>query len=71
MKLTALAAAAAVAIAGLAPGLAAPAAAQRTVVHERTVVRGPAPHRWHSRRVCTNRWHHGHKVRTCRTVRHR
>ena len=71
MKLPALAAAAAIALTGLAPGLATPAAAQRTVVHERTVVRGPVRHRWHTRRVCRTYWHHHRRVRTCRNVRYR
>jgi hypothetical protein len=51
---------------------AAPADAQ-TVVRERTVTttrhRGPA--RWHTRRVCENKWRHHRKVRVCRTERYR
>ncbi|WP_157082202.1 hypothetical protein [Sphingomonas pruni] len=26
-------------------------------------------HGWKWKKVCTVRWHHGHKVRTCRKVR--
>jgi hypothetical protein len=69
MKLATIAAAAVIALTGVAPGMVAPAAAQRTVVHERTVVRGPGPHRLHSRRVCRTTYRHHHRVRTCRTVR--
>jgi Ni/Co efflux regulator RcnB len=85
--------AAALAVVGVSPALASPAAAapvsapaplaaaaawepQRTVVHERTVVRrGPGygrhgyRNRVRTRRVCTNRWRHGERVRVCRTVR--
>lgn len=36
----------------------------------RTVVTRPAMHRrWRMKRVCTVRWHHGRKWRTCRNVR--
>ncbi|MBM6578425.1 MAG: hypothetical protein EOP67_70310 [Sphingomonas sp.] len=84
--------AAALAVVGVSPALASPAAAapvaataplsaaawepQRTIVHERTVVRrGPGygrhgyRDRVRTRRVCTNRWRHGERVRVCRTVR--
>ncbi len=84
--------AAALAVVGVSPALASPAAAapvtvaaplpsagwepQRTIVHERTVVRrGPGYDRHgyrdrvRTRRVCTNRWRHGERVRVCRTVR--
>lgn len=74
MKKVGFAAAAMMMLAGIAPAsIAAPAAAQRTVVHERTVVRhGPAHHdRWRTRKVCTNQWRHHHRVRVCRTVRQR
>jgi len=75
MKLFALIAAAAVAMTGVAPvGVVAAAdAQQRVVVRERTVVtrRPNVRHRSYTRRVCTNRWRHGHRERVCRTVRHR
>ena len=72
MKPSILLAAAAVASIGLAPGLSAPALAQHTVVHERTVVRsGPPPHGAHVRQSCHVE-RHGHRhVRVCRTVRYR
>ena len=71
MKLSIIAAAGLAAITGLAPGLVAPAAAQRTVVTERTVVRhGPAI-RHRTRKVCHVQWRHHHRVRVCRTVRYR
>ncbi|THD36841.1 MAG: hypothetical protein E7773_07555 [Sphingomonas sp.] len=54
----------------------------RTTVHTRTtttttpvtttrvVIKRAAPRRgWHMKRVCTVRWHHGRKVRTCRNTR--
>lgn len=51
---------------------------EHVVVRERTVVRhddrgyrGYRGNRWGSRRVCTNRWRHGRKVRICRSVRYR
>ncbi len=74
MKLFTIAAAGLVALTGLAPvGIAAEASAQRTVVHERTVVRhnggGYGRHRVTTRRVCNNVWRHGHRQRVCRTVR--
>lgn len=63
-------AAAAVALTGMTPGLAAPAAAQHTVVHERTVIRDRPVHRVvHARTVCRVEYRHHHRVRTCRTVR--
>ena len=71
MKLIAVAAAGLVAITGLSPIAA--AAQTRTVVthtetrHVETHVRGPV-HR--TRRVCTVRYQHHHKIRTCRTVRY-
>lgn len=57
-------------LAGLAAATLVPVAAeaQRTVVHERTVVRHDRGHHV-VRRVCTNTWRHHHRVRTCRTVR--
>ena len=70
MKLSLLLAAA-VAMTGMAPGLVAPAAAQRTVVHERTVVRNGPVHRWHKRKVCRVEYRHHRRVRVCRTVRYR
>lgn len=73
MKLFTIAAAGLVALTGLAPvGIAAEASAQRTVVHERTVVRhngGYARHRVTTRRVCRVERHHGRRDRVCRTVR--
>ena len=73
MKLFSLAAAGLVALTGLASvGVATEASAQRTVVHERTVVRhngGYNRHRVTTRRVCKNVWRHGHRQRVCRTVR--
>ena len=72
MKLSILATAAAVAFAGLAPGLAVPAAAQHTVVHERTVIHNrPVRPVVHTRKVCRVEVRHHHRVRTCRTVRTR
>jgi hypothetical protein len=56
---------------------------ERVVVRERTVVRRDdrgfrgdrgyrnGRNRWGTRQVCTNRWRHGRKVRTCRSVRYR
>lgn len=76
MKINAILAAGLAFAASLSPiALAAPAAAQRTVVHERTVVRHagpryrPARHRVVTRRVCSNRYYHGRRHRVCRTVR--
>lgn len=75
MKLNAILAAGLLFVGAAAPvALAVPAAAQRTVVHERTVVRHgpgyrPARHRVVTRRVCTNRFHNGRRHRVCRTVR--
>lgn len=77
MKTFVIAAAGLAVLTGAAPALIAPAAAQHTVarehtvVRERTVVRGPAPRVAHARKTCSSRWHHGHKVRVCRTVRYR
>ena len=71
MKLFAVAAAGLVALTGTAPGFVAPAAAQHTVVRERTVVRTGPGRAWHSRRECSWQYRHHHKVRTCRTVRYR
>ena len=75
MKLFAIAAAGLVALTGLAPAaLTASANAQeRVVVRERTVThaRPGYRHRATTRRVCTNRWRHGHRERVCRTVRYR
>ena len=81
MKLFILAAAGLVALTGLAPvGIAAEASAQRTVVHERTVVRHndrrpgyrrPAYRRpvVRTRQVCRNVYRNHHRQRVCRTVR--
>ena len=75
MKLFTIAAAGLVALTGLAPvGIAAEASAQRTVVHERTVVRhnGNRPHVRHrvrTRQVCRNVYRNHHRQRVCRTVR--
>ena len=68
MKLFAIAA---VALAGLAPGITAPAAAQHTVVTHRTVVREAPARAWHTRKVCSTSYRHHQRVRTCRTVRTR
>ena len=72
MKLTGIFAAALVMVTGVAP-VVAPAAAQRTVVHERTVVRhdvGPRyRNRTTTRRVCRTERRHGHRERVCRVVR--
>ena len=67
MKLPLLAAAGLTLLTGLVP--AAPAAAQRerVVVRERTVVRHET-RRQRPRQVCTVRYRHGERVRTCRTV---
>lgn len=82
MKLLSALAAAAVALTGLT--VAAPVSAQdrtvvrertvepavtnsRVVVRERTTVRRSYGNR--SRRVCTVRYRHGDRIRTCRTVR--
>ncbi|MGA1797517.1 hypothetical protein VH567_01900 [Sphingomonas sp. 4RDLI-65] len=76
MKLFTLAAAGLVALTGLAPvGIAAEASAQRTVVHERTVVRhndnrpGYRRHAVRTRQVCRNVYRNHHRQRVCRTVR--
>jgi hypothetical protein len=79
MKLFTLAAAGLVALTGLAPvGIAAEASAQRTVVHERTVVRHDVRqndrrpgygHRARTRQVCRNVYRNHHRQRVCRTVR--
>ena len=76
MKLFAgIAAAAMITMTGLVPAsIAAPASAQRVVVHERTVVRRPAHrvrYRYRNRRVCSNQYRHHHRVRVCRNVRQR
>lgn len=75
MKLFTIAAAGLVALTGLAPvGFVAEASAQRTVVHERTVVRhngGPGyRHRVRTRRVCRTVYRHHQRQRVCRTVRY-
>ena len=64
----------AIAAAGLAAltGVAAPVAAQRTVVTERTVVRHDGPdyrHHARTRQVCHWERRHHQRVRICRTVR--
>lgn len=71
MKLFALAAAAAIAVTSL-PF--APAAAQPQRVETQTtrttvkqVVHGNRG--WRTKRVCTTRWQHHRKVRTCRVIR--
>lgn len=72
MKMFSIAALGAVAVTGLAPvAIAAPAdAAQRTVVHERTIVRHGGPrYRWNNRRVCHWERHRGHRERVCRVTR--
>ncbi len=70
MKILTLAAAGLVAITGIAPVMVAPAAAQRTVVTERTVVRHDGPrYRNRVRTVCTWKYRNHHRVRVCRTVR--
>lgn len=75
MKIFALAAAAAVAITGLAPvGIAAPVAAQqheRVVVRQRTVVHTERRNvrRPQVRQVCDWKWRNHHRVRVCHTVR--
>ena len=77
MKLFTIAAAGLVALTGLAPvGIAAEASAQRTVVHERTVVRhnanrpGYRRHAVRTRQVCRNVYRNHHRQRVCRTVRY-
>ncbi len=76
MKLFSFAAAALVALTGLAPaGIAAEASAQRTVVHERTVVRHTDRrpgyrHNVRTKRVCRNVYRNNHRQRVCRTVRY-
>lgn len=76
MKLFTIAAAGLVALTGLAPvGIAAEASAQRTVVHERTVVRHTDNrpgyrHRVRTRQVCRNVYRNHHRQRVCRTVRY-
>ncbi|MEG8025009.1 hypothetical protein QP162_12350 [Sphingomonas aurantiaca] len=76
MKFFTIAAAGLVALTGLAPvGIAAEASAQRTVVHERTVVRhsdrrpGYGRHAVRTRQVCRNVVRNHHRQRVCRTVR--
>lgn len=65
MKLLTLAMAGIVAVTGF---TAAPVSAQeRVVVRERTVVRHSS-YRPRARRVCTVRYRHHERVRTCRTV---
>ena len=74
MKLMSFFAAGLVALTGLAPVVvAAPASAQeRVVVRERTVVTSRRGyHRPRTRRVCSVRYRHGERIRTCRTVRRR
>lgn len=76
MKLLTLAAAGLTLMTGLAPvAIATPAAAQRTVVTERTVIRHEENRRWHGRdrwrTVCRTVYRHGHRDRVCRQVRFR
>ena len=61
-----------IALAGLAAALApAAASAQTRTVTTRTVMHShTGPAYAHSRRSCTVSRHHGHRVRTCRTVRY-
>jgi hypothetical protein len=77
MKLFAFAAAVAVALTSM-PSV--PAAAQERVVTRTTVTRHvdrrTESHRswrghrgWRTKRVCTVRWNHHRKIRTCRTIR--
>ena len=53
------------------------AVAGQAVVRDRhDVRRGPQARRghhgrWATRRVCTNRWQHGRKIRSCKNVRYR
>lgn len=73
MKMFTLAAAGLVALTGVAPAmLTTPAAAQHTVVHERTVVHTSHSrnYRHRTRRVCRYEYRHHHHVRVCRTVRY-
>lgn len=68
MKILSIATAALVAVAGLSPTI---AVAQHRTVVTRTVTRthtGPAD-RSHTRRACRTTFRHGHRIRTCRTVR--
>lgn len=70
MKLLSLAAAGLVSLTALAPMA---ATAQTRVVTERTVTRthtGPAFERHRTHRVCRVTVRHGHRIRTCRTVRY-
>lgn len=81
MKLLNIAAAGLIALTGIAPGIAAPAAAQRTVVTERTVVRHETVRhdngrrydrpQWRTRTVCKREWRNGHRARVCHQVRYR
>ncbi|MES2444729.1 MAG: hypothetical protein V4574_18050 [Pseudomonadota bacterium] len=80
MKIFPLIAAAAVALvmpaaASAAPAPSAPAALVASAVATQSVrvsindQRRGHGRRAHWRRVCTNKWRHGHRVRTCRRVR--
>ena len=67
-----IAAAALITMTGLAPAsLAAPASAQRTVVHRTVVRHGPARYRWRTKRVCSVHYRNHRRVRVCRNVRTR
>jgi hypothetical protein len=85
MKMFAMIAAGLLGLAATAPttAVAAPVVQERVIVRERTVVRRDdrgfrgdrgyrnGRNRWGTRQVCTNRWRHGRKIRTCRSVRYR
>ena len=66
MKIITLIVAALTAVSGLAPVA---AQAQRTVVHERTVVREHDRGFHAARRVCHTEFRHHRRVQVCRTVR--
>ena len=73
MKLLALATPLAVALTTM------PAQAQERVVHSTTVTHheasvhhedhGSPRHGWHRKRVCSTRWLHHKKIRTCKNIR--
>lgn len=72
MKIPTLMAAAMMTLTGIVPAMTAPAAAQRTVVTERTVIRHDGPryrHRARARTVCTWKHRNHRRVQVCRTVR--
>ena len=45
-----------------------PATSSRVVVRERTTVHRETNYRRQPRRVCTVRYRHGNRIRTCRTM---